>query len=83
MPSLQERLESIWLSHDTGPSYTYDLKHCLPTAPSDKESRSALVVLEDGEPLSLPHQIHSAIRSNVVGHLQAPAPVFWNVTKKQ
>jgi peptide/nickel transport system substrate-binding protein len=27
--------------------------------------------------------IPSAIRANVTGHLQAPAPVFWNVKKKQ
>ena len=25
----------------------------------------------------------SAIRTNVTGHLQAPAPVFWNVSKKE
>ena len=26
--------------------------------------------------------VPSAIRSNVTGHLQAPAPVFWNVKKQ-
>jgi hypothetical protein len=27
--------------------------------------------------------VPSAIRSTVTGHLEAPAPVFWNMKKKQ
>ncbi len=56
-------IEPAYCTHDSGFAYVLDLDRIGLAIPSDEESRSTLVVTEDGRALPLPHQDHISIRN--------------------